>query len=263
MNEQARDVIEINAPQTPAPVASASEVGAILSMIERAARDPNVDIEKFERLMAMRERVEAMKERADERAAQAAFSAAISAAKGEIEPITRNAKGHNDKKYADFGAIARAIDPILSKNGLSYRFRSSQGDKISVTCIISHRDGHSEENTLSGLSDTSGSKNAIQSIGSTLTYLQRYTLVLSLGLASSADDDGRASRSGATIEAEPELVSSEQIAAIQAKIAALGVDPVKFREHIKVESLADIRADKFGAAMNLLDQRAAAKRTSK
>jgi hypothetical protein len=134
--------------------------------------------------MAMRERLEAQ-------AAQRAFNAAIAEAKSEIEPITRNATGHNDKRYADFSAIAKAIDPILAKNGLTYRFRSSQAERISVTCILSHVGGHFEETTLSGPPDTSGGKNAIQSIGSSLTYLQRYSLIQMLGLATSNDDDGK------------------------------------------------------------------------
>lgn len=61
---------------------------------------------------------------------------------------------------------------------------------VTVTCIISHRDGHFEENTLSAGRDESGNKNSIQAVGSTLTYLQRMTLKASLGLAASDDDDG-------------------------------------------------------------------------
>jgi len=44
---------------------------------------------------------------------------------------------------------------------------------VTITCIISHRDGYREENSLSAAADTSGEKNPIQAIGSTLTYLQR------------------------------------------------------------------------------------------
>lgn len=225
-----------------APPAQPSESGAILSMIERAARDPSVDIEKFERLMAMRERMDA-------RAAQTAFSAAVSDAKAEIQPVIRNAKGHNDKKYADFAAIAREVDPILSRFGLSYRFRSAQADRITVTCILSHRGGHSEETTLSGPADTSGSKNAIQAIGSTLAYLMRYSLTLSLGLASANDDDGRAAGAGATIEAE-------QVVALQRLIAEYGVDKSRFLSFCKVESLMDIQARDYPRILATLKQKA-------
>jgi hypothetical protein len=116
----------------------------------------------------------------------------------------RNATGHNSKKYADFAGIARVIDPILGQHGLSYRFRTVQTDKIAVTCILFGH-GHSEETTLSGPADASGSKNAIQAIGSTLTYLQRYSLVQMLGIAAGDDDDGKAAGIGATTIDEQQI----------------------------------------------------------
>ncbi len=161
-------------------------------MIERAARDVSVDIEKFERLMAMRERVE-------DRIAKQAFDSAIALAKGELSPIVKNRavdftsqKGRTNYRYEDFAAVASAVDPALARHGLSYRFRSEQqGTKLKVTCRVSHRDGYAEETTLEGVNDTSGNKNDMQAVGSAATYLQRYTLKLALGLAASNDDDGR------------------------------------------------------------------------
>lgn len=163
------------------------------------------DVAVLERLMGLQERYEANQ-------ARKAFDAAIADAKGEIGPIMRNATGHNDKRYADFAAIARTVDPILTKHGLTYRFRTEQADKIHVTCILSHKDGHSETTTLAGPSDTSGNKNAIQAIGSTLTYLQRYSLIQMLGLATSNDDDGRAAmppQDAADLRAEGERIARD------------------------------------------------------
>lgn len=143
-------------------------------------------IEVLSKLMDLQERWEKTQARKD-------FDEAIASAKAEIKPVARNKKGHNDKRYADFSAYAREVDPILAEHGLSYRFRTEQDDRIKVTCVLSHRGGHSETNTLAGPADSSGSKNAIQAIGSTLTYLQRYTLTQALGLAASDDDDARSS----------------------------------------------------------------------
>src|ERR1700754_1173636 len=144
-----------------------------MDMLNRAVSS-NADIDMIEKLMNLQERWETSQ-------ARKAFDEAVSAAKKEIPPITRNATGHNSKKYADFAAIAKVIDPIIGKHGLSYRFRTTQNGSIAVTCILSHKAGHSEETTLSGPADKTGSKNDIQAIGSTLTYLQRYSLVQMLG----------------------------------------------------------------------------------
>lgn len=156
-----------------------------MDMVQQAVTS-GAGIEVLEKLLALQERWEANQGRKD-------FDEAIAAAKAEIKPVARNKKGHNDKRYADFAAYAREVDPVLAKYGLSYRFRTEQDDRIRVTCILSHRGGHSETNTLAGPADSSGSKNAIQAIGSTLTYLQRYTLTQALGLAASDDDDARSS----------------------------------------------------------------------
>lgn len=165
-----------------APAATALTPMAMLSQ----AVSNGASLEMVSKLMDLQERVEKAQGRRD-------FDEAIAAAKAEIKPVARNKKGHNDKRYADFAAYAREVDPILARFGLSYRFRTEQDDRIKVTCVLSHRGGHCEENSLAGPADSSGSKNAIQAIGSTLTYLQRYTLTQALGLAASDDDDGRKS----------------------------------------------------------------------
>ncbi|UQD69236.1 ERF family protein [Bradyrhizobium japonicum] len=164
-----------------------------MDMLARAVQS-GADLDMIEKLMNLQERWEAGN-------ARKAFEESLAKAKGEIPVIIRNASGHNSKKYADFAAIAKVIDPILARHGLSYRFRTTQTDKISVTCVLFGH-GHSEETTLSGPADASGSKNAIQAIGSTLTYLQRYSLVQALGLAAAEDDDGKAGAGLPTITQE-------------------------------------------------------------
>ena len=211
-----------------------------LAMLNRAM-ETGASMEVLEKFMSLHERWEAGN-------ARKAFDAAISEAKAEIPPIVKNAKGHNDKRYANFAAIAGVVDPILSKHGLSYRFRTAQTDKISVTCVLSHRDGHSEETTLAGPADNSGSKNAIQAIGSTRTYLQRYSLIQALGLAATEDDDGRAAGAGGAI-------TDEQVERLQREIMDTDSDLPKFLAHMKVETLAEIPAARFDAAMQALSRK--------
>lgn len=185
--------------------------------------------------------------------ARMAFEEAVALAKAEIAPVTRNAKGHNDKRYADFAAYARAVDPIITKYGLSYRFRTTQADRITVTCILAHKAGHFEENDLSGPADTSGSKNAIQAIGSTLTYLQRYSLIQALGLSASNDDDGKA----AGIAADGGLISTKQRDNLLKLIEETGTDVVKFCEWAKVDAVAGLLACHYDKAVGVLEQRKA------
>ena len=193
----------------PPPAEIVSHAAGLLSIIERAARDPSVDLDKFERLMAMQERIQQAE-------AKRQFNAAIAAAKGEFEKISKNRKvdftsqkGRTNYRHEDLAEIARAVDPALAKHGLNYRFRVTQeGQRVSVACILAHRDGYSEETLLTAAEDHSGNKNSIQAIGSAASYLQRYTLKAALGLAVSHDDDGAAA--GEASQAD-ELASDEQI----------------------------------------------------
>jgi ERF superfamily protein len=215
-----------------------------MALIERAMAN-NAGMDVIEKFMDMQERW-------DKTQARKAFDAAIAEAKVEITPIQRNATGHNDKRYADFAAIARVVDPILGKHGLSYRFRTQQAERISVTCILSHKAGHYEETTLSGPADTSGNKNAIQAIGSTLTYLQRYSLVQMLGLAAAADDDGRSAASGG-------MISLEQVEELVALADEVGADKEAFCRYFKVDGFAMISVRDFPRAIAALNKKRSAK----
>lgn len=210
-----------------------------------AAVEGGRDIEVIGKLMDLHERWEKGQ-------ARKAFDEAIADAKAELPPIVKNREGHNNAKYADFAALAKAVDPVLAAHGLSYRFRTVQTDRIAVTCVISHKAGHFEENTLSGPSDTSGNKNAIQAIGSTLTYLQRYSLVQALGLAASIDDDGKAAANSR------DLIDENQVKTIQQLIVEVGADIPAFLKYMQVGTIGDIQARYFDAAMSALRKKAKA-----
>lgn len=201
-----------------------------MDMLNRAVTS-GADIEMIEKLMNLQERWDATQ-------ARRAFEQALAAAKGEIPAITRNATGHNSKKYADFAAITAVVDPILGRHGLSYRFHSVQTDKtITVTCVLFGH-GHSEENTLAGPPDGSGNKSAIHAIGSTLTYLQRYTLVQALGLAAAADDDGKAASQN-TKPPAPGSITQEQADNVYDLLEAKGASRGAFAGWLKQKGIAE------------------------
>jgi hypothetical protein len=231
-------------------LAVASTVDTWGAVIERAARDPHVDIEKFERLLAIKDRIES-------KDAQRAFNEAVAAARGAIPPIAKNklvnftsAKGTTNYRHEDFAEVARTIDPHMAAHGLSYRFRAEQaGQKIKVTCILSHAMGHSEETTLEAAEDHTGNKNSIQAIGSVATYLQRYTIKLALGLAAGADDDGKAASSGTTI-------TDEQAEQIKEELERTGAELGRFCAYYRLDKLTDLPASKFSEAMSVIENAA-------
>jgi hypothetical protein len=130
---------------------------------------------------------------------------------------------------------------------LSYRFRSDQtGNKLRVTCRVSHADGYGEDTTLEAANDESGSKNPIQAVGSTAVYLQRYTLKLALGLAASNDDDGRL---GADAD---DLIDADQVAFIEQSIRDTASDKAIFLGMLKAASVEAMTLPQYKRALELL-----------
>jgi hypothetical protein len=227
----------------------------MVSMIERVVMDPNASLDKLERMLAMKERLDATN-------ARKSFDQAISAAKAAIPPIVKDRKVdftgksgvRTNYQHEDMAGIARVVDPILGEHGLSYRYRTTQdAGRVTVTCVISHRDGYSEETSLSAGADESGNKNSIQAVGSTITYLQRYTLKAALGLAAANDDDGKGAAPAGTIsEAEWHILRD--------LIEKAGADVSKFLAALGCSqdtTLEELPAAKFEAAKAMLWQKIA------
>lgn len=118
----------------------------------------------------------------------------------EVVKITKDkhvsyqgAKGQTDYDHATIGNVVAVLTAAVSKYGFSHSWATSQaGNNVTVTCTLRHKQGHTESVALSADADSSGGKNAIQAIGSAITYLQRYTLLAITGCATSdqPDDDG-------------------------------------------------------------------------
>lgn len=151
------------------------------------AMSQNADIEKLTRLMELQERWEANE-------ARKAFNFAMAKFKENPPKIQKNKHvkfGTTEYNHATLDHVTAQVTSALSAVGIGHKYTVLQnGPAISVTCILTHEQGHSESTSLTASPDTSGSKNSIQAIGSSVTYLQRYTLLLACGMAASEDTDG-------------------------------------------------------------------------
>lgn len=159
----------------------------------RIAVSQNADIDKLTKLMDLQERWERNE-------ARKAFVVAMNAFKSDPPTILKNKHvkaGQAEYDHATLDHVCRAVIQGLSKNGISHRWKMEQSDPwIKVTCVLTHDLGHSEDTTLQGAPDQTGSKNSIQAVGSTVTYLQRYTLLAACGLAATNDTDGKIAAQG-------------------------------------------------------------------
>jgi len=225
----------------------------------QAAISGNADLEKLEKLMQIQERWEANEAKKAYVVAMAAFKANPPRIEKTKQVSFATAKGKTEYKHALLADAAEIINKALSANGLSATWKTCQQEnKITVTCMITHKMGHSESTSLTASPDDSGGKNSIQAIGSTVSYLERYTLFSLTGLAShDMDDDG----------AKTETISDEQANTLHALINdndmnADGKYLPRLLAYLKVDTLDDLLARDFIKAQTAIKQ-AIAKRGAK
>lgn len=169
-------------PQTATPARIAPTNDAV-AMFERLATDPNVDVTKLERLIEMQERIISHQ-------ARAAFNTAFAAMQGEIPIIAE--RGKTDKGfYATLEDIVEKVRPILQRHGFTLSHRTEWPDTktVRVVGILRHREGHEVTSEFLSAADQSGSKNAIQALGSAVSYGRRYTAKDLLNIATRHEDD--------------------------------------------------------------------------
>ena len=154
-------------------------------------------------------------------------------------------------QHVQLDVALEALVPIMSKNGLALSWETTQDDKgILVTCRIEHCDGYSKTVSLRGLPDASGSKNAIQAVGSAVYYLQRYTLMAALGMGQKGEDDD-AGKSGL---AEP---TEEMWKELNTLLDETGLTDnpewmARFKKWAKIETIAEMPASFFPKAIDWL-----------
>lgn len=190
------------------PPAIAAESVTILQIIQQVAMSPTADIDKMERLMVMHQNIQALQ-------AKQQFDEALAAMQEEL-PVIGERGGIKDKNgriqstYALWEDINEMIKPVLARHGFALSFRTPRNDRgIEVEGVLSHRAGHRETTSLLLPADTSGSKNGVQAVASSVSYGKRYTAGALLNFTTTGeDDDGN----GAVVTPRVTSVQAAQLA---------------------------------------------------
>ncbi|MFH2073751.1 MAG: ERF family protein [Pseudomonadota bacterium] len=204
-----------------------------------------MDLDKLERFMLLQEKYEANQARKAYTQAMSDFKKAPPEIEKDRHVEYKTTSGVTKYDHASLGNVTAKINVALGEHGLSAAWTTDQTDKgVSVTCKITHVLGHFETTTLAAAHDSSGGKNAIQALGSTISYLQRYTLLSLTGLASrEMDDDAQATL---------EYVTEAQISTFLDFINSKGVDTAKFLLYMGAESVEKILTTDFDKAVAAL-----------
>jgi len=203
------------------------------------------DLANLEKMLALQEKYDAIQ-------AKKAYTKAIADFKSTPLAISKDKVNKQfNSKYVSIGNLVNSALPGMGKYGLSHKWDIDQSDpkNIKVTCVVTHSDGHSESVSMSAPPDTSGgnSKNSIQQIKSTITYLRSATFEGIMGLASTdanLDDDGN--------QANVPAITEKQVSVIYDMINSTETDEAKFLKWLDVESVETIPMNLFNKALSAL-----------
>jgi len=209
-----------------------------LAVIERAAINPDVDVEKMQRLLDMQERIL-------NKNAEIGFNQAMARLQPVLPVIEKKTKGHNSK-YAKYEDIEQKVRPLYTEEGFSLSFDSKRiDDTITYYGTLSHVEGFSKTAQIDLPGDKTGNKNDIQAKASTLTYAKRYLISMLLNIVTvDEDDDGH---KGGT-----KTISPTEIKVLEDMIKRSGADREKFLGHLGVRNLEDLPDREFKKAETAL-----------
>ena len=251
MNTETNPEIEVPAAQQVAvqsALAPAEEpMLSLIDTIDRTARDPTVDPNKYKQLMDLVVQLQ-------ERQAEREFNIAMWEAQSAVVPVVSDAKNPStsNSKYATLFALDAALRPIYSRYGLSVSFDTGDNalpDQVRVIAILRHTGGYVREFHIDMPADGKGPKGGdvmskTHATGSAVSYGRRYLLLMIFNISVDRDDDGNAA-STATINAK-------QIENLRNGIEQTGADLSRYCAYMKVKSIEEIPADKYKDAVAAL-----------
>jgi hypothetical protein len=164
----------------------------LLQVIQQAATNPQVDIDKMERLMAMHERMQA-------REAETAWNEAMAACQRELRQVAPDAFNPQTKsRYATYPALDAVLRPVYARHDFSISFDSDASpieECIRVIALVS-RGGHTRTYKIDMPRDGKGAKGGdvmtkTHATGAGMQYGMRYLLKGIFNIAiGDLDNDG-------------------------------------------------------------------------
>ena len=225
----------------------ADQTASLLLVLERAASNPDVDLDKMERLFQMRERILSSQ-------AEKEFNAAMSRAQSRMGRVKADANNPQTRsKYSSYAAIDREIRPHYSAEGFSVSFDvepHQNPDWVNVIAYLSHSSGHTRRYTQPMPADGKGAKGGdvmtrTHAIGSAKTYGMRYLVKGIWNIATGDDpDDDDGNAAGAPVQAQ---ISAEDLATVQRGLKATSTAPEALLNRL-FPGVHDITLEKIPAA---------------
>lgn len=258
--------------ETGVPITSHREPASdLLALIERVATNPNLPMERFERLLAMKQEIDdrardlAKQEQAER--AEREFDAAMAACQAEIPVVLKNKRNsQTGSDYADLAKLYETAMPIITKHGFNVSFSPAgvpaDFPGLRLRYRLAHNGGHVEKDVADIPMSTQGAKGntvmtGTHAFGSAASYGRRYLTLMLFNIATGDDDGNKAGKRGAN------PVTAEQFQAIQRLMNDLQATPAeedKLLAYLGIENLHDMNEAHFKRAERALNKKLKEKR---
>ena len=237
--------------ERPAALATVQDGGnSSITALLHLAVEKGTPVDQLSKLVDLHERMEARQAAKDFADAMAHFQAECpSIKKSSSANIVTSGGGQFAYTYAELDEIARTINPILAKHGLSYTWDTSADEKmLTVVCTVRHINGHSISSSFILPVESKSAMSAQQKYGAAQTFASRKSLSAALGLTTTDSDTDGKSEDPVTITEDQQTVLSDLLKEAQAT-------PSRFYKYLGVTSLAEIKAVDYEHAKTTLERK--------
>lgn len=219
----------------------------LLHAIITLSQNPQFDVEKFDRLCQMQERLEA-------REAKKEYIAAVARIQAELPQVVRTGmvkgKGGVDRfPYAPLEDLDEITRPLMARETMTFDVteEEAKGNDRRYAGTLSHAGGHSETKYITLPLDVNEFRSGCQSAGSTAAYARRNLLKMFFNIVERKEDtDGTG----------PAFITAEQVKDVETMLQVTNSDKAKFLKLIAgTDSIESIPARDYQRVMTNLQEK--------
>jgi hypothetical protein len=221
------------------------------------AVDKNLDMDKLERLIEM-------KNAEEEKTAKSLFNAAMAVVQKDIQPIIADAvNDHTGSSYAKLCTIVDTLAPLYTAHGFSVSFGQAdcKSQKLvddgwfRTTAELSHAAGFSKHYFVDLPADIRGAagtinKTLIHGTKSTITYARGILMGMMFNFTTALDGDTDGNMPSETITEEQAVTLRDHLSVFDDAVAA----EKDLCNWLKIEALEDLPAKLHSKAMKAINE---------
>lgn len=233
---------------------AATPQSEMVTFLERAVKDPSIDVSKLKALIEIQVDIE-------DRRKEAEFQTAMVAISNSIPQVGKNGrvdlKDKGSYAFARWPDMDRALRPLMAEHGIRLSFTTQQreGGGAVVIATATHNNGKSTSAEVPLPLDTGPGRNNLQAMGSTISYGKRYGAEMLFNIVrvdAPEEDDG--------MSFSADTISHEQFAELLSMMPDAGTTEENFADYLQIPDLGSLHHSMFNGARSMLAKRADSRR---